>query len=390
LRGKNLSVAGEDMTQTYLIFAILAWMGDFFTPQAFDNDEPLFVPVVLDSQMIDVLDLLVDADDIGFEDDQCRTAITYAAQSGSVPLIEYLVAHGADIYGDKGCIEDSPLYYAMSERQSDAAAYLMKSMQRQPKITGVMIAAEVESVKMMQLALDIEGCDMEPTTYAMNAACRYNNVEIVKILVDRGADSLGLYSDDWPPLATAIRYCSYAVALYLLRVECLPKRYWRCLSPIESVISNSMYHCEDTMLALMINPIRPHGCIMRWDPVAFVETRLRQYHALFPCECHGPRYEFNEDEWKGSWLAPVLEYRGIISPPRRAISRADFSAVYSENYLRFARAVMMMQFKCDGIPYTPCEMWLHILSFIRRKDVLRDLESHISPLRMEKLSRILI
>jgi Raf kinase inhibitor-like YbhB/YbcL family protein len=162
--------------------------------------------------------LLAGKADVGARDNQQRTALMAGSASGDASTVEALIAGGADIAAvDAG--GGTAITYAASQGHSAAVAALQKHGARPTalELTMAAQACQPDMVRAM-LGAGLPANGLEGRLPPLVTAAAENCVEVVTLLLDRGANINATDHDGWTALIKATE------AGYIDLVELLVKR----------------------------------------------------------------------------------------------------------------------------------------------------------------------
>jgi hypothetical protein len=160
------------------------------------SGEPWDLVTATDYEVIPVIENLLD-DGADVNATLQRTALHAAAENGNVEIIELLIGHGADV-NRQDIHGRIPLFVALAEHQLDAARRLAEeptdvSVRTSDGSTLLIEAVRAEDERLVRWALD-KGVDINAVRPGKNAATalimavRKKNVDLVSLLLSRGAD----------------------------------------------------------------------------------------------------------------------------------------------------------------------------------------------------------
>jgi hypothetical protein len=404
--GGKFTATDDATEETYLMRAIDMWT------QSTDDDDygPEGSPVTFDfdDTARHILSIIIahGVPDINFFAYNLQTALFYAAASGSLPLIRYLVEHGADST-DEDDIGDSPVYVAMAANRIDATRYFIETTFWPPCKSPVIMAVWLRLPHMLDIAISHYGGNLQYLNAALIEAAVLNHHEMITQLIDAGADPNYIDPHSETALIAAVKNNSVESIETLILDHGVTQTYapnqltihhgesesqYTGLNPVEMMLvifgSQQRIQSLHAFALLLVNPLPPTQCVIELarDATHDFSVYARVYHAMYFCACI-PDNQVTLSQPPDHTLLCTLAFRGLIHIPRLIRIRSnEFMCAFSPFIRHIVYTVMTIQsLGVSRLPleYLPLELWLEIVTFLYYTHV--DMTTHISPAQLRRL-----
>lgn len=166
---------------------------------------------------------------VGISDKATKTTAQYAAEQGSIEMMDYLIKAGADIY-KKDSSGRSVFYYAAEKGHFELIEWLLKHYQfnltEESYLSVLHIAVEKGHFKLAKYLIDVHGMDPlkhneeDQTLIQLAAAAigiqKENIPDMLAFLINKGVDPLYAKKERLSAFGWALGNLNYDAALYLV------------------------------------------------------------------------------------------------------------------------------------------------------------------------------
>jgi len=406
---KNLSAASlfaGFYQETPLIVAIKrlgAIEDDQTAPPIEDGPGPItfeFEPLISE-----IFDILITEGRVSVDclsGDRGDSALHYAVQTGSIPLIKFLLAHGASPL-IRNHSDFTPLEMAIIYNRTDVVLFLMEVTDPpvDPEESALHSCIFHDMPHMLQPILDSPFNTQAHIDYTALAAVDRGNTCVLRHLVERGAKL-----PDSTVSITAIQNFDLDMLWFLL-IECgFPQvadangvsLFWIAARYRYFVENDQRYLMMMLIESLCPSPSNCVPCVVRNRPMS---RMMREVVASLQCCLRSERREeLTAAEWSlaaNNWpndipfyqfikfLFAISVYRGkqvsldiprqpffddirrLISLPWKPSSHSSWNPLVSQHQKTTLLVAFRLETSDRGVlPYLPLEMWLTIMSFVQR------------------------